>query len=197
MSEAQDKILNCPCCGGELKEVYAEANYGRVLLLDQCHGCGGVWFDKWELYFVKPGSLKTLEAVDVKGLLAPHTDKCGRNQCPKCSSELVAFNDPFLPKDASIKRCPACSGIWLNRGELGKYAGFKSALTGNLREANPSELETLKHLQKELKVSDIAKPTTLELASALDNEPPLNTKEVAKDVGFLILQSLLRLVFKF
>lgn len=192
--DAQDiKTLYCPGCGGTLKEVWAEANYGRVLLLDQCHDCGGVWFDRWELYFMKESSLRSLDSVDINTFLSAVPDRKGSGRCPGCDTGLNPFIDPFLPKDASIKRCAGCSGLWLNRGDLSKYASFKKSLKGNAEEPGFNELNTLKHLQKELNTADIAKPAQ----TAYLDEPPIDTKEVAKDIGFLILQTLLRLVFKF
>lgn len=198
MTGNETRGLLCPECGGALTEVYAEANYGRVLLLDQCHGCGGVWFDRWELYFVTEAAVRSLEGIDIKALLSGIVEPKGNGLCPKCEKGLKPFTDPNLPEDALMERCPQCSGIWLNRGELPKYRAHKKAFRANPAfEPRAAELATLKHLQKELKVTGIATPTTLELASRLDAEPPIDTKEVAKDLGFLALQSLLRLVFKF
>ncbi|MBI1910653.1 MAG: zf-TFIIB domain-containing protein [Deltaproteobacteria bacterium] len=195
---AEEKKLRCPGCGNGLEDAYAEANYGRVLLLDQCAGCGGVWFDKWELYFVKEHSLEALHAIDLKTFSAPNPESKGNNHCPRCERELKDFTDPMLPPDASIKRCDACSGLWLNRGELSKYANHKKKIRGSISQMPPAaKIETLRHLQDELKIGDIATPTTTELAMKLENDTPVTTKEVAKDMGFLILQSLLRLVFKF
>lgn len=193
------KKLICPECGGVLHEVYAAANYGRVLLLDQCSGCGGVWFDRWELYFVTEKSIKDLEGFDASSFVAPVAPSLAKGQCPKCEKELAVFTDNNLPKDALIERCSGCNGLWLNRGELGKYAAHRKTFSAKRQapDNGTAELDTLKHLQKELKVADIAMPTTLELASSLRNETPINSKEVAKDLAFLALQSLVRLVFKF
>ncbi len=194
---AEDRKISCPACGGRLKEVYAEATYGRFLLLDQCRACGGVWFDKWELYFVKAEAIKELEETDFNALASPAGGSAGSNKCPKCNVDLIPFNDPLLPKDASIKRCPGCSGLWLNRGELGKYATHRETFQKDDNTYRPG-LETLKHLQKELDVSNISAPPTLDTlrTTGLD-EPPIEPKELAKDVGFLVIQALLRLVFKF
>lgn len=191
-----DKELNCPCCGATLKDAYAEANYGRVLLLDQCPACGGVWFDRWELYFVKEDSLTTLAKVDPVLFASEHSCKEKQGECPRCAAGLKDFIDPNIPKGASIKRCPSCSGLWLNRGELNKYAAYKASLKGMLQQMpGDAPLTTLRSLQKELDTSTLTKkdtPGTLML-----DEPPLDGKEFATDVGFIILQTLLRLVFKF
>lgn len=193
---AEEKKLVCPGCADTLKEAWAEANYGRVLLLDQCASCGGVWFDRWELYFAKAASIKSLHTVDMKAFLGPVPLRTGSNECPRCSTALVPFTDPSLPGDATIKRCSRSAGVWLNRGDLLKYASHKERFRPASFGPAP-EIKALKSLQKELNTSKIGIPTTLELASALENDPPIETKEVVKDMGFLILQALLRLVFKF
>ncbi len=195
MTEAKE--ISCPECGGRLHEVYAQANYGRVLLLDQCRSCGGVWFDKWELSFTTSEAIRKLEAIDIKSLLSENPEEKGKGLCPRCEKALALFTDPNLPKDALIERCPGCSGLWLNRGELGKYARHKDSFSRG-KVSVSGEIETLKHLQKELKLENISTPTTMALAARLqeDDERPVDTREVAKDLAFLALQSFLRLAFK-
>ncbi|OGQ01649.1 MAG: hypothetical protein A2W38_05535 [Deltaproteobacteria bacterium RBG_19FT_COMBO_58_16] len=193
---AEDEILICPGCGGALGPVRAGANYGRVLLLDQCADCGGVWFDRWELYFALPASLLNLREMDGGSFQAANPAKKGTGDCPKCGRELTPFTDPTLPKDAEIERCARCNGLWLNRGGLEKYARHKASFAGQAPSASPaSELKVLKNLQKELDTSRMTAPP--DSAAFLADEPPVETGEVLKDMGFLILQSLVRLVFKF
>ena len=119
--------LSCPGCGSPLKEVCAEANYGRYLLLDQCPDCGGIWFDNWELYYLKNGEANRLDPVDSEKLLTLTSFKKGSYQCPRCQADLEPFHDPNLPKDAKIERCSKCNGLWLNRGELHRFADYKPA----------------------------------------------------------------------
>lgn len=188
----------CPECGGVLREVYSEANYGRVLLLDQCGACAGVWFDRWELLFATDKALDGLHEMDAWSLLARPPAEKGGGLCPACGQSLLLFEDANLPKDALISRCPGCAGLWLNRGELKRYAGHRRSLRPGRRAASGSaQIETLKRLQKELRPGELAMPTTHELASRLDGQAPeLTTREVAKDLAFLALQSFLRLAFK-
>lgn len=191
-----DELLICPGCGGGLGHVRAAANYGRVLLLDQCADCGGVWFDRWELYFALPASLLTLREMDGARFISANPLKEGGGECPKCARALAPFTDPMLPEDALIERCARCSGLWLNRGVLERYARHKAAFAGH-GSAAPSvaEFKVLKNLQKALDTSRIA---ALPGPPALSGgDPPLETGEVLKDMVFLILQSLVRLVFKF
>ncbi len=175
---------------------YAEANYGRVLLLDQCEECGGVWFDRWELYFASTGSLLSLAAVDGRRFAAPNLGAKGAGECPRCAVELKPFVDPALPPDASISRCERCRGLWLNRGDLARYADFKALKTGgSTRVPAPGEMKALEHLQKALNTSTLLDaPPPPGLSGA---EASIEPREVLKDMGFLALQALIRLVFKF
>lgn len=188
--------LECPACSAPLKEVYAEANYGRVLVLDQCVSCGGIWFDNWELHFVKANSLEKLYCVDETALLTPASSDKGSFSCPRCRLSLMPFVDPYLPKDASIRRCGGCSGLWLNRGELPRYAAHKNSINPPKPYHQEVNMETLKHLQKDLRAKGVCGMSTLHaLALEQGKEAPLDTKEFAKDAAFVILQSLLRYVF--
>jgi Zn-finger nucleic acid-binding protein len=45
----------CPNENIEMRQVKVESHYGQPVILDQCPECGGIWFDKMELYQVKQG----------------------------------------------------------------------------------------------------------------------------------------------
>ncbi len=198
--------LKCPECGAQTHEVYTEANYGRVIIVDQCKRCGGVWFDRWELYFLTDESLKTLEHVDAAAFIAPNATppvKKSSHECPRCEVELVAFIDPMLPKDAEIKRCAGCHGLWLNRGAIGKYNSRRQELRGvflnGLKETGRDapngkpnvRIEMLKKLQKELDVKSLAYERPAE-----PQDEPIKAKDFAADLGLLALDALLSMVFK-
>ncbi|HHL40707.1 MAG TPA: hypothetical protein ENJ37_09395 [Deltaproteobacteria bacterium] len=203
-----ERSMRCPQCGGALKEVFQEAIYGRVLLLDQCGGCGGVWFDKWELLLLTEKAAAELEAVDLKALRTARAHRAGDGKCPRCLyRDLKVFNDPNLPDDASIKRCPVCCGLWLNRGEMTRYARFRAEKTAALgkgarrknmiladRPGGPPEkgaplvkeadLHTLRRLQRAIKPMGVD-------GGAADHDPPA-PREVLRDGAWIVLQSLVR-----
>ncbi|GMR04357.1 MAG: hypothetical protein BMS9Abin23_0253 [Thermodesulfobacteriota bacterium] len=188
------KQKKCPACARPLKEVYAKATYGRVLLLDQCPECGGLWFDQWELYFLKDSEAQRLDALNLADLYAANPPARGTKRCPSCGAGLADFNDPGLPPDADILRCPDCSGLWLNRGELTRYSSHRASLTGAKRKAEVKgpDIETLKNLQKALDTSAITTPWTPEI-----DDTPIEAREIARDLAPIILQILFKLVFKF
>lgn len=189
------KRLRCPDCSGSTHGVWAEASYGRVITLDQCVECGGVWFDRWELSFVKEGSLSALSKMDIRAFLADRGVRKGEEKCPACSIALKEFSDPFIPKDASIWICHNCKGLWLNRRGMRRYAEHRAALKGvPLKDLDEKEIEALKRLQKELDVKTVEAPGAW--TDPLLDAPEVDTREVLTDIAFVILQSLLRLVFK-
>lgn len=207
MNEQADKNLTCPECGNGLKQVYAEANYGRILLLDQCDVCGGIWFDNWELYYLKDAEAKRLDMVNINSLLTNSPMQKGSGVCPRrCDVALVPFQDPNLPADSRINRCARCNGLWLNRGELAKYEEHKNKLKSRLEQTHSAS----KGAEAVFAVdSQQAKwETASRLGAVLRTRPDQNVDaapiedtnwdkaELSKDALFLILQILFKIVFK-
>lgn len=189
------KTLRCPECPAVLKGVWAEASYGRVIQLNQCPRCGGVWFDRWKLSFVKEGSLSALSRMDIDAFLAKIEGRKEEGKCPACSVALKDFRDPLLPKDAIVRLCALCHGLWLNRGSLRRYAEHRAALKGvKIKDLDEKEVAALRRLQKELDVRSIEEPKAV--PGHLLDSPEVDTKEVLTDMAFVILQTLLRLVLK-
>ncbi|MBI5893980.1 MAG: zf-TFIIB domain-containing protein [Deltaproteobacteria bacterium] len=205
MNEQPDKKLTCPECAIPFKEVYAEANYGRVLLLDQCQNCGGIWFDRWELYFLKDNEGERLDPVDNAKFLTPVSFKKGTRLCPNCNIALESFKDPNLPKDANIERCKSCSGLWLNRGELAKYKNHRKAIVEKQKPlssdiAISSALASESDKEKWARLQSLGSALSTKVSPEIDvsvlDEPEISGKELAKDLVFLIVQTLLRVFLR-
>ncbi|MEK6791744.1 MAG: zf-TFIIB domain-containing protein [Deltaproteobacteria bacterium] len=209
MTNAPVKTVRCPDCNGTMNEVYVEANYGRVLIVDQCAACGEVWFDRWELSFLRDCALEGLHAVDGKALSAatqalealPLPSQIltgimltGTNHCPRCNVGLKPLVDPSLPPDVKMRSCPGCSGMLLGRASIAAYAAHKRKSTNKSASGEaPIGVEHLKKLQADLKTTTIGEsPTAM---SGLD-AGPIDNKEIAKDMGVLLLEALARMVLK-
>ncbi len=193
----QDSDLICPNCNGHLIEAFAEASYGRVLLLDQCERCGGVWFDHWELYLLKEAEARRLDAVNEESIISSIPHPQGEGMCPRCRINLEQFKDPTLPKDSQIMRCKCCNGLWLNRGELVRYGNHKESILSSQKRSSPTHIpvvpgeeriEAAKRLGSVLNVKPAEEPPRYEL---VDDEEGLK-----EDVAAIILQILLRLIFR-
>ena len=87
--------------------------------MDVCRaGCGGVWFDNFELARVDQAHEKLGEALAALEF-APHTVVVQQKRsCPKCP-DIKMLQHKFSPeKPVTVDTCPNCGGIWLDGGEL-------------------------------------------------------------------------------
>ncbi len=98
-----------------------ENNYVTV---DQCPGCGGVWFDHHELYQFTTIP-DTLLEVDRELLGKPVLTK-KELHCPVCGTELIEYNDPLFKNMVVFMLCRNCEGVWMNSKEVMDYAEFRS-----------------------------------------------------------------------
>ena len=122
-------MVKCPECDREMVEVTVPANPGQLIVLDQCHGCGGIWCDKWELFPIDSTAAQKLERADEAKLRQPAAMVPPRELfCPRCTAKLIAARDPSLPADLRLRRCFKCEGIWLNRGQLVQFKTHQSSL---------------------------------------------------------------------
>jgi Zn-finger nucleic acid-binding protein len=120
--------MKCPNENMEMQQVKVESHYGQIIILDQCPKCGGIWFDKLELYSVKPGQADKIEKLDLEALNTLAEIENPDLRCPKDNTRLVEFKDPYFPKDIVLIRCTLCDGFWLNRGEFKKYQDYRQKL---------------------------------------------------------------------
>jgi Zn-finger nucleic acid-binding protein len=105
--------------------VSVRANPGTLIVLDQCGNCGGIWCDKWELFPVDPEDAKRVDPLDEKLLRSPLDLGKKTLYCPRCKDRLQVFHDPLLPLEIQLQRCRRCEGIWLNKGQFGRFKGFQ------------------------------------------------------------------------
>jgi uncharacterized protein len=106
--------MNCPACGAELVALGIEG-----MVVDVCRGgCGGIWFDNFELDKVDEAH----EALGLALLAAEFNPNARiieeRRTCPK-GCEVVLMQHAFSPdKPVMVDECPNCGGVWLDGGEL-------------------------------------------------------------------------------
>lgn len=118
----------CPNDNIGMHQVMIESHYGQSIIVDQCKGCGGIWFDDSELYRTKQGEAGRIELLDSESLRTSYQIKKAKFLCPKDQSKLIRFNDAYFPKGIIVERCVVCDGFWLNRGEFVKYQKARKEL---------------------------------------------------------------------
>ena len=107
--------MNCPACSRELKKHQIQDVH-----LDVCDGgCGGIWFDNFELETVdEPHEHLGKSLLDVEtdpNVTVDHSDK---RACPKCQGIIMQRHFFSIKKEVEVDECPGCGGFWLDEGEL-------------------------------------------------------------------------------
>jgi len=107
--------MNCPACSS----VLTERTTGS-LTVDICEdGCGGIFFDRFEIQQVDEAPEGAGEALlqwsNLGTTKTPNTSK--RYQCPRC--DMIMMRSLFKPDiKVTVDTCPKCAGLWLDKGEL-------------------------------------------------------------------------------
>ncbi len=107
--------MNCPACAKELERKEA----GDIVVEACVNGCGGIWFDRFELDKVNEAHESVgAEFLDISASGGRPGDAKAARDCPKCDN-IKMTSHFFGPKQAiEIDDCPGCAGVWLDAGEL-------------------------------------------------------------------------------
>lgn len=183
----------CPNCDVRLKPVAARTRTGYLIALDQCQQCGGLWCDRFELFPIAADAVNALDPVDQPALWAPVASVKRDLKCPRCRTALRRFQDPLIPGDARIERCIACEGLWLNRGELRRFAGARAAKRPVLSDAAIEQIA--QRAAPPALSTPVATLGSVDQASQSDTDEPLSaTAAFLRSAAWLVLLALLRLL---
>ena len=107
--------MNCPVCANGLQPTTVGA-----VTVDVCvGGCGGMWFDNFELQkFDEPHEYahELLFKVAVRQPL--QVDPTQKRCCPKCEDMVMMRHFFSARRRVEVDECPNCGGYWLDAGEL-------------------------------------------------------------------------------
>lgn len=105
----------CPACGDGLTEVKV-----ADFTVDVCDaGCGGIWFDWFELQRVdEPHETAGEALVNIKAESNTEVDADKRRQCPRCGDVVLMRHFWSVRHEVEVDECPQCAGFWLDAGEL-------------------------------------------------------------------------------
>jgi len=109
--------MNCPACGNQLQQITVSD-----VTVDVCKGgCGGIWFDNFELKkFDEPHESAGEELLDIERDESIVVDRSQKIKCPKCDDIVMMRHFFSTKKEVEVDECPNCCGIWLDAGELGR-----------------------------------------------------------------------------
>jgi Zn-finger nucleic acid-binding protein len=109
--------MDCPACKRPLKqEEIAD------ITVDVCEGgCGGIWFDRFELQKFDEKHESAGEALlDVSKDPGVKVDPSERRRCPKCMDFVLLRHFFSVKREVVVDECAGCGGFWLDTGELSK-----------------------------------------------------------------------------
>jgi Zn-finger nucleic acid-binding protein len=135
----------CPVCLGATMKKARLKGHGRILVLDYCPRCGGVWFELGEVQSLRAhgeGSFWSsvgrrtdqfrMPCHACQAVIDRNADKCpacgwdNRINCPTCGQKLAVEIHEGLRLDV----CGTCKGVWFDHIELEEI--WRSALSANV-----------------------------------------------------------------
>lgn len=114
----------CPACSRELTETQVGA-----VVVDVCRGgCGGIWFDLFELQRVDEQHEAAGEPLlNIPRDPALKVDFTRKRACPRCEGIKLKRHFFSTKRQVEVDQCPNCGGYWLDAGELEKIRAEKAA----------------------------------------------------------------------
>jgi len=109
--------MKCPACDRELSVIQV----GSVEV-DVCQGgCGGVWFDAFELKRVDEEHEAAGEhLLQIQRDPQVKVDATRKRECPRCGRIKLKRHLFSRASQVEVDHCPNCAGYWLDAGELEK-----------------------------------------------------------------------------
>jgi Zn-finger nucleic acid-binding protein len=107
--------VKCPACFNEL----TKKQVGNVEV-DVCQGgCGGIWFDAFELQRVDEAEERAGEhLLEIERDESIVVDSSRKRQCPRCEGVKLMRHFFSARRRIEVDQCPSCNGYWLDAGEL-------------------------------------------------------------------------------
>jgi len=138
--------MKCPACYNELRQLQV----GSVVV-DVCEGgCGGVWFDAFELQRVDDQEEAAGERLThVQRDPSVVVDSSRKRDCPHCAGIKLSRHYFSARRRIEVDECPNCGGYWLDAGELAAIRAERHDTSMNTQ-ARPASLssDTIRYLYK-------------------------------------------------
>lgn len=132
------------------------ARYGRNVVVDACHGCGGLWFDQAESQQLSPGAtLQLLERLTLR----PSRSLQARSACPRCRQTLLEVHDRQRATSFSYRRCPSGHGRFITAYHFLREKHL-------VRELTLAEVEDVRTRIQQVNCVNCGAPVSLAMATA-------------------------------
>jgi len=104
--------VTCPGCHQDATPLSLEGQYGRVLAIDVCHACNGVWFDGHEDLHLSPAGVVALFEAMGRAAAAAR-QPLARKVCPRCQTGLLRAHDRVRDTRYEFFRCAKGHGRFM------------------------------------------------------------------------------------
>lgn len=112
--------MKCPRCQSDLSVRTYEAD----VQVDECPDCHGMWLDAGELDRIEGAvendyseQLRRPDHTVARSFEMARQRALPDIDCPKCSQRMDR-KECHYASGVLVDLCPACSGVWLDRGEI-------------------------------------------------------------------------------
>jgi Zn-finger nucleic acid-binding protein len=130
--------MKCPACFNELTELQV-----GNLTVDACQGgCGGIWFDAFEMEKVDEEHEATGEPLlNIQRDERLVVDPSRKRECPRCAGIKLHRHFFSAKRRVEVDQCPNCGGYWLDAGELALIRAEKTqaAVPGSIGQSGISK----------------------------------------------------------
>jgi len=127
--------MKCPACFNDLTEMQVGS-----LAVDVCQGgCGGIWFDAFELQRAdEEQEVAGERLLNIERDERIQVDPNRKRDCPRCSGVKLKRHFFSPQRRVEVDECPNCGGYWLDAGELAQIRLEKSQTTQKVKSSPTS-----------------------------------------------------------
>ena len=122
---------------------------GRVRV-DVCQGgCGGIWFDAFELQQVDDeteAAGQPLLKIERDERLV--IDRNRKRQCPRCPGVKLHRHFFSAKRKVEVDQCPGCAGYWLDAGELAQIRAERAEKSGSEAEHAGISIDVIRYIYR-------------------------------------------------
>ncbi len=108
---------------------------GGLVEIDCCHSCGGLYFDRGEIFQISKDIADRLSDFPREAAASGF----GGGACPGCGEPLVKLREPNFPSKVEAWQCASCFGIWMGEEDLVAFQRFREEKLALLREEAKKE----------------------------------------------------------
>ncbi len=127
--------MNCPACFNKLTVLQVGS-----LAVDVCEGgCGGIWFDAFELQKADEEGQATGEPLlHIQRDKRLVVDTSRKRDCPRCAGVKLHRHFFSAKRRVQVDQCPNCGGYGLDAGELAVIRAEKTQAAAADQPGQPS-----------------------------------------------------------